>query len=191
MAFDIGKILSMVGGAAINAVIPGAGPLVVGAINSFLPDDKKLPDNATGAQAQSAVSSLPAEKQAELLSKEYDVELAEIKGWTDRFASMAQVDATGNTTRPAIALMMSKVICFQVVSFSAACVVAIINKDYAMLEAVGTAWALVSVMIGIPAGIVNSYFGKRTKEKSQKYGAISGVCQQEGALSQVLGAFKK
>jgi len=40
-------ILKTVGGGLISTLVPGGGAIVE-LINGFLPDDKKLPSNATG-----------------------------------------------------------------------------------------------------------------------------------------------
>lgn len=65
---DLGNILKKVGGAIISTVVPG-GSAIIGLINGFLPEDKKLPDNATGAQAQSAIATLSSVDQAQILKE--------------------------------------------------------------------------------------------------------------------------
>jgi len=75
---NILKILGKVGSAVVSTMVPGGGA-IINMVNEFLPDDKKLPENATGAQAQEAISTLPPVQQAEILAKKYDVEIAEIQ----------------------------------------------------------------------------------------------------------------
>lgn len=52
-------------------------------------------------------------------------------------------------------------------------------------------WSLILAIIGIPAGIVNSYFGKRAKEKAQKYEAVTKIPPAAGLIPQIIGMFKK
>ena len=75
---NLGDILKTVGSGLIKTLVPGGG-LLIDAVNGFLPDDKKLPNDATGEQAQSAIDSLPPEQRASVLKKEYDVKIEQIK----------------------------------------------------------------------------------------------------------------
>ena len=190
---DLGSILSKVGGSIIKQVVPGLGIAteILGVVNSFLPNDKKLLDNATGTDAQEAIASLPADKQAEVLNKKYDVEIAEIKEWSNIVASLGEVDKTGNTTRPAIAKGMAQLIAFGVIVTLSPIAYAIVIGEPKMILSISQIWPVIATAIGIPAGIVNSYFGKRTKEKKQKYEAVSGIPQTAGLISQIVGMFKK
>ena len=67
-------IVKKVGAGIISTAVPG-GPLIVGAINEFMPDDKKLPESATGQQAQDAMAAIPAADRAALMDKEFEVEI--------------------------------------------------------------------------------------------------------------------
>lgn len=186
------SIAMKLGGAALKS-IPGVGAVteILGFVNDILPKNKKLTKESTGKDLQSAIDSLPAEKQTEILSKQFDVELAEIKAHVDIITALADVDKTGNSTRPAIALEQSKLIGFGVIIVLAPIGYAIVTKDHAMIKAVADIWPLILAVIGVPAGIVNSYFGKRFKEKSQKYEAVSKTPPVTGAISQIIGMFKK
>jgi len=190
---NIGSILSKIGGSVIKSVVPGLGIAteIVGVINSFLPSDKKLSDNATGTDAQKAIALLPLDKQAELMEKKYDVEITEIQEWSNVIESLGEVDKTGHTTRPAIAMRMSQLIAFGVVITLSPIAYAIVVGDPKMILSISQIWPVIATVIGIPAGIVNSYFGKRSKEKAQKYEAVSSVPQVGGAISQIANIFKK
>jgi len=169
----IGSILAKVGTSIIKNVVPG-GDLIIDAVNAFLPKEKQLPASATGQQAIQAVNSLSPEQQAQLLSKELDVEIAEINSWTQIQGSLADADKTGNTTRPEIALMMAKVVAFVVISFASVVVSAIVRDQWAMIEKLANCWPLLMVVIGTPSALLRSYFGMRSKDKERRYSAAVG-----------------
>lgn len=196
MKMNIGKILATVGGAAINMVIPGAGSAVVGMINGFLPDDKKLPENATGTQAMSAISTLAPAQQAQVLTKECDVEIEEIRADARKFEAMAQVDATGHTARPEVVLMMAKVLSFGIIILLTPMAIAIVQKDFETVKVLGGIWTALAAILYWPASIILRYFGARTVEKQQKYQAATGappppVPLGMGLVSQIAGLFGK
>lgn len=186
---NLGDILKTVGSGLIKTLVPGGG-LLIDAVNGFLPDDKKLPNDATGEQAKSAISSLPPEQQASVLSKQYDVDIAEIKADVSKFEALCKVDETGNTTRPEIALRMANTMIFTIVVTVVAYFYAIITKDTEIIKAINDGWTIILGLLTWPAGIVNSYFGKRTKEKQHKYEATTGVKPQANLISTLIGRFK-
>ncbi len=72
---NLGEILKTVGSGLIQTLLPGTGSLIIAGLNAVLPSDKQLPENATGEQAQNAISKLSPELQASVLSKEYDYKI--------------------------------------------------------------------------------------------------------------------
>jgi len=126
-------ILTTVGSGLISTLVPGGGAIIE-LVNGFLPDDKKLPSSATGNDAVSAISALPPETQQSILIKELDVEIEEIKGDTSRFNAMCEVDKTGHTTRPQIALMMAYMVCFAILAMVSLICVVIANRDELMIR---------------------------------------------------------
>lgn len=185
---NLGDILKTVGTGLIASIAGPAAPLIIAGINGFLPGDKQLPENATGEQAQSAINSLSPELQASVLEKEYDVKKEEIRGFTDRFKAMAEVDATGNTTRPQIALMMAQVVCFTIVVTVSMWAYAVITKNDVMISTINDSWMLIGAIIATPSALLRAYFAMRTKEKQQKYEAATGV---SAPISLLAGLFKK
>ncbi len=169
------------------SLIPG-GPAILGAINAFLPDDKKLPDTATGGQMMDAVNQLPAADRASLMEKRLDVEMAEINTWASIQESHAKADATGSSTRPAIAMMMAWVVIIEIVIIVSAWGYAVITKDFTMVKAVGDAWPMLLAIVATPSALLRAYFGMRTKEKTARYSAASG--QPVGAIAGLIKAFK-
>ena len=184
---DFKAILKTVGSGLISNLVPG-GSAIVSSINAFLPDDKKLPDTATGDQAQSAINSLPPETQAQILCKEHDVKIEEIRGFTDRFKAMTDVDKSGNTTRPEIAKMMAQVVCFTIIVIVSMYSYAIASHDTDMIKAINEGWPMLTAIIATPTALLRSYFAMRTKEKQQKYEAATGVSAPVNLLTSL---FKK
>lgn len=189
---NIGSIFKKIGGGILKNIPPlGIVADILGFVNEKLPKEKQLSETSTGAQAMAAIAKLPEDQQAEVLSKQFDVELAEISAHVDVIQALADVDKTGKSTRPAIAKMQSNLIGFGVIITLTPIGYAIATGDKDMIDAVASIWPLIAAVIGIPAGIVNSYFGKRTKEKTQKYGAVSNTPPAVGLMSQIVGKFIK
>lgn len=189
---NIGSILKKVGSSLLKNAMPPLSGIAFDLINAALPDDKKLSETSTGAEAEVALASLPPDQRARLLEKKLDVEITEIKEWSNIINSLAEVDKAGHSTRPKIARSMSNLIGFGVIIILGPIAYAIVTKDSKMIDSISAMWPLIATVIGIPAGIVNSYFGKRTKEKSQKYEAATGAAPAAGLISQIIGRmFKK
>ena len=185
------SMLKKVGGSLLKNAFPPLSGVAFDLINDALPDDKKLSDNSTGSDAKEAIASLPPDQRASLLEKQLDVEMTEIKEWSNVVSALAEVDKTGNTTRPKIARDQSTLIGFGVVITLGPIAYAIVTGDSKMIDSIASAWPLILAIIGIPAGIVNSYFGKRTKEKAQKYEAMTNTPPVAGLIPQIIGMFKK
>lgn len=190
---ELGTILKKIGGSVIKNVIPGGGiaSLVIDSINAFLPEDKQLPEAATGDQAMSAIASLPPDQQAQVLSKQFDVEIAEINGWVQVVESLAKADATGASTRPEIALMMARVVCFAVIVAISSWAVAVLTNKENLLGNLNGSWPLVVAVLATPTALLRSYFGMRTDEKKSRYSAATGGGVQQGGLIADLAALFK
>ncbi|MFH1526560.1 MAG: hypothetical protein ABIG69_07905, partial [Bacteroidota bacterium] len=160
-------------------------------INEFLPDDKKLPADATGEQAKDAISALPPEQQALVLMKEFDVEIVEAQEFTKVQQALAQADATGASTRPIIAKMMAYCVAFVVLAFSSMWIVAVVGDQVNMMGKLTEAWPLMLAVLGTPTALLRSYFGMRTREKESRYNMATPNSSVPGALSQIIGMFKK
>jgi len=182
------NILGKVGSSILADVIPG-GNAILKMVNGFLPSEGKLSEKSTGADIQDAISQLPANFQVEVLSKEFDVEITSIQEHTKVIAALGEVDKTGNSTRPFIALMMAWVVSFAIVGLIIMLGIAINEKDSESVIAIGNNWPLVTALLGIPSGLLNSYFGKRTKEKQQKYQAISNA-EPKSVLTDLMSLWK-
>lgn len=182
------KILGQVGSSILADVIPGSNTILK-VVNGFLSDDDKLPEKATGADIQGAISKLPANFQAEVLNKEFDVEIIAIQEHTKVISALGEVDKTGNSTRPFIALMMAWVVAFAIVGLVIMLGIAINEKDSETVKAIGDNWPLVTALLAIPSALLRAYFGMRTKEKQQKYQAISNT-EPKSVISDLLKMWK-
>ncbi|BAV81068.1 hypothetical protein [Vibrio phage CKB-S1] len=191
-------ILKAVGTGVIANVVPG-GAGVIELVNTFLDDDKKLPANATGQQAQDAINTLPPEAQSQLLNKQLDIRLEDIKQSHDTLRTMLTSDATStHTTRPWIAkwsfvftAVFSGVVGAIVIGAYAW---AIGTRDADLVKAVTDGWPFVLAVMGAVTGtfslLLRAYFGLLSKEHEQKVGAASGNFKP-GAIATIMGAIGK
>lgn len=186
---NFGKLFDTLKGPLLTAastLIPG-GPLILGAVNAMLPDDKKLPDTATGGDIRNAVNQLPADQRGSLMEKQLDVEIAEINAWEGIQGSLAAADATGSSTRPYIALMMAWTVVTVIIVFTIAWTAAVIGEDNETLKVLSDSWPILLAVIATPTALLRSYFGMRTKEKTSRYSAATG---QAIGLASIIKAFK-
>ena len=182
---DLGTILKKAGSAVISSVVPGGG-LIVDLINEFLPDEKRLPKTATGLDAQNAVDSLPPEARMQLMAKELDVEIAEVNAWASVQQSLAEADSAGSSSRPQIANRMSWLVVLQVSSLTFAIMFGAVTGDDRVLIALSNSWEMLTASMGIPSMVLLQYFGKRTKEKIERYNLAMG--QQAPTLGTAIKA---
>ena len=188
---NFGKLFDAIKGpllTAASSVIPG-GPLILGAVNSMLPDDKKLPETATGSDIRNAVNQLTPDQRSSLMEKELEVEITEIKSWEKIQESLSKADAAGASTRPYIALMMAWCIVIVAMIFSSVLAYSIAVDHYDTVETLNESWPLMLTVLGTPTALLRAYFGMRTKEKTARYSAASG--QPFGAVANMVGALRK
>lgn len=188
---ELGKILTTVGGTLLKNVIPGAG-IIIDMVNGFLPDDKKLDLNTTtGTNITQAINMLPPEQQAQVLSKEFDVEIEEIRGFSTRFQAAMEADKTGNTTRPQIALMMGRIVSFAVIVSITALFIAVYTKDSATIDKMSDLWPLMLAILATPTALLRAYFAMRSKEKETRYQVATDQPVSGSVIGQIVSMFKK
>ena len=188
---NFGKIFDSLKGplaAVASTMIPG-GPAILAAVNAFLPDEKKLPDTATGGDIVSAVGSLPPEQRSSLMEKQIDLEIEKVHSWTDIQKSLNEADASGASTRPWIAKMMATIVAIAVLMFMVVWALAIGTGDAETLKALSDSWAMMLTVLGTPTALLRAYFGMRTKEKQARYSAASGQ-PMAGGISSLIGILK-
>jgi hypothetical protein len=183
-------IVKTVGAAAVRTMVPGGG-LILQAVNEFLPDDKKLPADATGEQVRSAVESMPAEYQAELINKDFDVEITQIKQSNETLRVMLQADASStHTTRPYIAKHAFHVVALVAIVAIGIWGYGVTTKQADLVDAVTGGWPFVAAVIAPFVLLLRSYFGILKHEHRQR---LNGGAEQStpsglgGMISAIIG----
>ncbi len=186
---NIGMIAARVGTSLLKNIIPGAG-LIIDTVNAFLPEDQKLDSSATGQDLTSAVNSLPPEHQAQVLSKEFDVEIAEIESHAKIVEALSKADTAGSSTRPKIALMMAWLLTFSVSIFIGVWAISIGFEKVAVLKELNDSWPMILAVLGPVIALLRSYFGMRSGEKKARYSAVTQTPPQGNFLMDIVKAFK-
>ncbi len=184
------EAIKKIGGAAVSTFIPGGGA-ILGLVNEFLPDNKKLGGDATGTDVEAAIKSLPPEQQADLLSKKLDVEIAEIEGHTNVVQTLAEVDKAGASTRPRIAIIMAWVVAGTISIFVLVWAIAILGNKSETLKQLAAAWPMMLSILTPPVALLRGYFGMRTKEKQSRYSTAFGLPLKGGFLTEMISAIKR
>ena len=176
---NLSNFVQNLGSGIVNS-LPG-GPVVLGLINAFLPDDKQLLGDATGTQVKGAYESLPPVDRARIAEKKIDLEITQEVEFSKRMESMSKAD--GQSTRPKIALRMANILMFTIGLFSMVLVYAITTKDADLLKSLNDIWLLFGVLTGTPATILVHYFGVLRKEQHARVG-------HNGGLAGLVGQFR-
>ncbi|MEE8598950.1 MAG: hypothetical protein V3S69_05510 [Dehalococcoidales bacterium] len=182
------SIAKKVGLGILRDVVPGGG-LILQAVNELLPEDKKLPPEATGEQVKAAAESLPPEQRARLLEREFDVEETQIKESNETLRTMLQADATStHTTRPYIAKGAFQVVAAVVLVVTALWAYGVGSSNTAMVKTIMEGWPFVLGVIGPFIMLLRAYFGVLKQEHRQRLDAAGGTPSQgiAGALSSLL-----
>ncbi|USD19767.1 hypothetical protein MJO52_11805 [Microbulbifer variabilis] len=172
------EILKAAGGMTLDIFAPGARQI----INAVLPRDKQLPPSATGIEAKQSVRALPPEQRASLLERQVDLQIAQEEGWTSRYRAMCQAD--GQSSRAQIALMMAKVLCFEILAFTLWAFVYPEQMQSPVL------WTVFGTLTGVPATLLGKYFGelRREQNKRQESMGASPSAGLVGGIVRALGA---
>lgn len=178
-------ILGKVGGAAVKALVPGGG-LIVDVVNEFLPDDKKLPADATGSDMQAAVDSLPPDQRAQLLGREFDVQIEQHHS----LQAMLQAEqASTHTTRPRIALGAFHLVAFVSIVAISLWAYAVAIKDEELVAAVTDGWPFVAAVVGPFVTLLWAYFGVLKQEQRNRMNAANG--STSGVMSSIISQIIK
>lgn len=184
-------IIKTVGTGIISEVVPG-GSLILGAVNAMLPDDKKLPETATGAEMSTAIGKLPPDQQAEVLNKQYDVTIEEIRQSHDTLRTMLESEAVSpHTTRPYIAKGSFLVVAFAIIVAVSIWAYGVIESDDGIVKTVVDGWPFILAVTGPLIVILHSYFGVLKKESKDRLDAANGSAAPSGLAGLVSSLFKK
>lgn len=182
-------IAKKVGLGLLREAVPGGG-LILQAVNEFLPDDKKLPADATGEQVRNAAESLPPQQRAQLLEKDFDVEITQIKESNETLRVMLQADAAStHTTRPKMALGSFHLVAIVTIAIAAGWLYAVFQSENPLKQIVD-GWPFILALTGPFVTIMHGYFGILKQEHRQR---LNGGAEQStpsglgGILSAVIG----
>jgi len=191
---NLWDIIKTVGGAVVSTVVPG-GAAIVRIVNEMLPDDEKLPMNATGDDVRSAVKGLPPEKQAEIKLKEFEVNIENIKQSNETLRAMLEADARStHTTRPKIALGSFHIIAFVTIVIIAIWSYAVTTGNVTMIKAVMEGWPFIASITGPLVTLLWAYFGVLRNEHKTRMDAVGGNAKPgglAGAISSIVSAIKR
>lgn len=169
-------IVKNVGSLALQTALPGTGTLVVNAVNSFLPEEERLPSNATGDQVGNAINSLPPEKQAEVLTKEFDVTIEQIKQEHTTIRAMLDSDTKNpQTTRPYIAKGAFHIVAFVTLVMVSTWAIGVFSGNKDMVNTVVNGWPWVMAVTCPLVTLLYAYFGILKKESENKMNAANGL----------------
>jgi len=184
----IWDIVKTVGSGIIREVVPGGG-LLVGAINEFLPHDKKLPSTATGNDINEAIVSLPTDERVRVLEKEFDVDITQIQESNATVRTMLEADVRNpQSTRPYIAKGAFNVVAFVVVVAVSAWSYGVFIGDTDMVTTVVNGWQFILAAIAPLVTLLWAYFGVLKTEHKNKLDAANGTTTQSG-ITGILSAF--
>lgn len=188
---NLWDIVRKVGGGIISNAVPG-GALIISAVNEFLPNDKKLSSSSTGNDLQSAISGMPAAQQVEIMSKEFDVEITEIKESHSTLRAMLEHDASNpQSTRPYIAKHSFHVIGFSIVVVISMFAYAVTAEKTDMVKAIMDGWPFIVGILAPLTLLLRSYFGVLIGEKKAVLDAANGKTASVGLVSSLAGLFKR
>lgn len=186
---NIIDIAKTVGASAFSVAVPG-GAAILSAVNQMLPDDAKLPVSSTGNDIRSAVSSLPVEQQADILTKEFDVDLTQIRESNETLREMLRSDAANpHTTRPYIAKGSFQLIAALSLVVITLWAYGVAIENEALVKTVMDGWPFVAAILAPFVMLLRSYFGVLRQEHQNRLRAASGDSAQpgiQGIISSIL-----
>ncbi len=189
---DFWSIVKKVGSSALQIALPGTGSLIVGAINAVLPDDKQLPEHATGADVDNALVHVPSEQRAALMDKQFDVTTEQLRqaGESNR-AMLAAESISTHTTRPYIAKGSFQVVAITTLIAISAWAFGVVTGDDAMIEKVVDGWPFLLAATAPLVALLRAYFGILKSEQADKLNVSQGTPAQSGLLGLVSSLIKR
>lgn len=188
---SVWDIVKKVGAGIISNVVPG-GSAIVSVINGFLPDDKKLPETATGSQAMTAIASLPPEQQVIVMSKQLEVDITQIKEENSTLRAMFESDnANPQSTRPKIALRSFNLVGIVTLVIISGWLYGVLSDKKDLVISIVDGWPFVGALLAPFVTVLLRYFGSIQSEHKNKLDAANGVSNPAGIAGAVSGMFSK
>ena len=179
------SVLKSVGTGLLASTPLGVAALPV--INAFLPKDKQLDTQSTGADAQSAVDGLPPSARESLLHAEINLKVEEEHGRTARYQAMTASD--GQETRAKIVdKAMNTLIGLSVIFLS---FVGWVYVDKGADKALS--YELVALFLSVTGTftyVVRAYFGDLRTETQSRHASIDDKPQAAKGLAGLVAAIR-
>lgn len=179
------SVLTTVGTGLLASTPLGAAALPI--INAFLPDDKKLNGQSTGADAQAAVDALPPSARENLMLAEINLEVEQERGRTARYQAMSAAD--GQQTRARVVMKaMNALIGLSVVFLL------FFGWVYVTKGAQAASYELVALFLSITgtfAYVVRAYFGDLRSETQSRHAVIDEKPQAMKGLAGLVAAIRR
>lgn len=175
------------GAAAIAGTVNPAIGAAIGLVNQFLPDDEKLPIDATGGQVLVATNKLTPEQRVQVLDHEFEFKIVEIKEGNETLRAMLAADATStHTTRPYIARHAFHVVAVVTVVIVALWAYGVGAGKTEMVKAVMDGWPFILGVIAPFVLLLRAYFGILQTEHRQRLDAAGGTSTGLGGMISTL-----
>lgn len=181
-------IVRNVGTGIIRNVVPGGG-MIIDVVNELLPDDKKLGQNATGADIDLAIASMPPDIRARILEKEFDVDITRIQESNATLRVMLESDTKNpQTTRPYIAKQAFHVIAFAIIVTVSMWAYAVLTDNQVMVETVSSGWPFILSVIGPFVTLLWAYFGILRQEHKARLAAADNKPAAPAGITGLISA---
>ena len=187
----LSDILKTVGSVALREAVPGGG-IILGLVNEVLPAVSKLGQDATGADVEAAVESLPDEVRTKLINKEFDIKRTEIKEGHETLRAIIEADIKNQqSTRPYIAKGAFFVVAFTIITVVSVWVFGVLAGKIAVVVTVGNSWQFILALIGPLVTLLWAYFGVLKTEHKNRMTTASGNSPAAGIVGALAGLLKK
>lgn len=178
-------ILKTVGAGVLSSHPAGAAALTL--VNSFLPDEKKLPENVTGEEAENEINNLPpAQKQAILLAN-IDLEKTKEEGYTKRYEAMCKAD--GQETRSAIVKQAMNFLCWITLLFMCAISWVYVTNGAEAAFSDNMVWFFFAITSTF-AYVVRAYFGDLKSETQSRHTIMDAKPRSPGGIAGFIQAVR-
>ena len=159
---------------------------MVEAVNAILPDAVQISPDMTGDVVKQKLKGLPAGVRAEILNKEFNVELETVKQQHTTIRAMLEAEAAApHTTRPYIAKGSFIVVAFACILAVSIWAWATVAGNTVTVRHVTEGWQFILAVIGPLVTLLWSYFGVLRKEQSNRLNAANGLPTAVNVLSKL------
>lgn len=171
---DFLDIVKKAGVEIFTDAIPMGGTILK-VINGMLPDDSKLPLDATGKQIEEAVKTMPPELRQKIELKSFDVEMTNIKESHETARQMLISDAINpHSTRAKTAYQAFLLVALISMTIVLGWLYAVLTSNPELTSAIMNGWVFVGAVIAPFVVWIDRYFGILRKERESKLNAANG-----------------